>query len=50
VRGDGHLDRGRPEKLIDCAQLAEEIVGHPLPGKVLRAGSLKRFRDAALAA
>jgi len=38
------------EKLIDCAQMAEEIVGHPLPGKVLRAGSLKRFRDAALAA
>lgn len=38
------------EKLIECAQLAEEIVGHPLPGKVLRAGSLKRFRDAALAA
>ena len=37
------------EKLIACAQLAEEIVGHPLPGKVLRAGSLKRFRDAALA-
>jgi hypothetical protein len=27
--------------------MAEEIVGHPLPGKVLRAGSLKRFRDAA---
>jgi len=38
------------EKLIECAQMAEEIVGHPLPGKVLRAGSLKRFRDAALAA
>src|SRR5258705_13624473 len=34
------------EKLIDCAQMAEEIVGHPLPGKVLRAGSLKRFRGA----
>jgi hypothetical protein len=27
--------------------MAEEIVGHPLPGKVLRAGSLQRFRDAA---
>ena len=38
------------EKLIECAQLAEDIVGHPLPGKVLRAGSLKRFRDAAVAA
>lgn len=35
------------EQLIACAQMAEEIVGHPLPGKVLRAGSLKRFRAAA---
>ena len=34
------------EKLIECAQMAEEIVGHPLPGKVLRAGSLKWFREA----
>ncbi|MEO9228432.1 MAG: hydroxymethylglutaryl-CoA lyase [Devosia sp.] len=33
------------EKLIECAQLAEEIVGHPLPGKVLRAGSLAPFRN-----
>lgn len=32
------------EKLIECAQLAEEIVGHPLPGKVMRAGSLAHFR------
>ncbi len=32
------------EKLIACAQLAEDIVGHPLPGKVQRAGSLARFR------
>lgn len=32
------------EKLIECAQMAEDIVGHPLPGKVLRAGSLARFR------
>jgi len=34
------------EKLIACAHLAEEIVGHPLPGKVQRAGSLARFRTA----
>lgn len=33
------------EKLIECAQMAEDIVGHPLPGKVLRAGSLARFRE-----
>ena len=32
------------EKLLDCARLAEEIVGHPLPGSVMKGGSLKRFR------
>jgi len=32
------------ERLIACAHLAEEIVGHPLPGKVQRAGSLAHFR------
>ena len=32
------------ERLIECAHLAEGIVGHPLPGKVQRAGSLARFR------
>jgi hydroxymethylglutaryl-CoA lyase len=34
------------EKLIECARLAEEIVGHPLPGSVMKGGSLKRFRGA----
>jgi len=34
------------EKLLDCARLAEEIVGHPLPGSVMKGGSLKRFRGA----
>lgn len=34
------------EKLIECARLAEEIVGHPLPGSVMRGGSLKRLRSA----
>ena len=33
------------DALIDCARLAEEIVGHPLPGKVMHAGSLSRFRQ-----
>ena len=32
------------EKLIECAHLAEDIVGHELPGKVQRAGSLAHFR------
>jgi hydroxymethylglutaryl-CoA lyase len=32
------------EKMIECAHLAEDIVGHALPGKVQRAGSLARFR------
>ena len=29
--------------LIACAQLAETVVGHPLPGRVMRGGSLTRF-------
>ena len=33
------------ERLIECARLAEEIVGHPLPGSVMRGGSLKRLRE-----
>lgn len=32
------------EALIGCARMAEEIVGHPLPGKLMRAGTLGRFR------
>lgn len=32
------------ERLIDCARMAEEIVGHPLPGKVMRGGSLAPFK------
>jgi hydroxymethylglutaryl-CoA lyase len=34
------------EKLIECAALAEEIVGHPLPSKLLRGGTLNRIREA----
>lgn len=33
------------EQLIECAHLAEDIVGHSLPGKVQRAGSLAQFRN-----
>lgn len=32
------------DALIDCALLAEDIVGHPLPGSVMRGGGLNRFR------
>ena len=34
------------EALIGCARLAEEIVGHPLPGSVMRGGSLRQLRQA----
>ena len=33
------------QKMIDCANLAEEIVGHPLPGSVMRGGSLRALRE-----
>ena len=32
------------EKMIECARLAEDIVGHPLPGRVMKAGSLTQYR------
>jgi hydroxymethylglutaryl-CoA lyase len=32
------------EALAECARLAEDIVGHPLPGSVMKGGSLKRLR------
>jgi hydroxymethylglutaryl-CoA lyase len=35
------------DALIDCARLAEEVVGHPLPGSVMKGGDLKRFRSSA---
>lgn len=33
------------DALIECARLAETIVGHPLPGKVMHGGSLTRHRS-----
>jgi len=33
------------DKLIECAVLAEEIVGHPLPGRVKLGRNLDRIRD-----
>lgn len=35
------------EALIECARMAEELFGHALPGKLMHAGSLSRFRKAA---
>jgi len=32
------------DALIACAKLAEDIVGHPLPGSVMKGGTLARFR------
>ena len=37
------------EKLIACAALAEEVVGHQLPGELIHAGSLDAFRRRAAA-
>ena len=33
------------DRLIECALLAEEIVGHPLPGSVMKGGTLRRLRE-----
>jgi hydroxymethylglutaryl-CoA lyase len=38
------------DKLIAASILAEEIVGHPLPGSVKQGGSLSKYRAAARAA
>ncbi|MDB5732854.1 MAG: hydroxymethylglutaryl-CoA lyase [Variovorax sp.] len=32
------------DALVSCAHLAERIVGHPLPGKLMRGGTLGRWR------
>ncbi|MCC6533309.1 MAG: hydroxymethylglutaryl-CoA lyase [Burkholderiales bacterium] len=32
------------ERLIEAARLAEDIVGHPLPGSVMKGGSLRSLR------
>jgi hydroxymethylglutaryl-CoA lyase len=38
------------ERLLDVAREAEKIVGHPLPGKVMRGGHLGGYRRAIAAA
>lgn len=37
------------ERLIQCAALAEDVVGHSLPSKLLRGGSLTTIREASRA-
>jgi hydroxymethylglutaryl-CoA lyase len=32
------------DALIDCARLAEDVVGHPLPGSVMKGSSLQKYR------
>ena len=32
------------EALAECARLAEDVVGHPLPGSIMRGGSLNNLR------
>ncbi|HEX4409312.1 MAG TPA: hydroxymethylglutaryl-CoA lyase [Xanthobacteraceae bacterium] len=32
------------DALIACAKLAEDVVGHPLPGSVMKGGTLEKFR------
>jgi len=34
------------ERLLACAQLAEQVVAHPLPGSVMHGGSLRKLRAA----
>jgi len=38
------------DRLIACAALAEDVVGHPLPSKLLRGGNLATIRTASQAA
>ena len=38
------------DRLIEAANLAEKIVGHPLPGSVKQGGNLRKLREAARAA
>jgi hydroxymethylglutaryl-CoA lyase len=32
------------DALIECARLAEDVVGHPLPGAVMKGGTLQKYR------
>jgi hydroxymethylglutaryl-CoA lyase len=32
------------DALIECAKLAEDVVGHPLPGSVMKGGDFQMYR------
>jgi hydroxymethylglutaryl-CoA lyase len=32
------------DALIECAKLAEDVVGHPLPSSVMKGGDLQKYR------
>jgi hydroxymethylglutaryl-CoA lyase len=34
------------DALLECARLAEDVVGHPLPGSVMKGGTLQKHRKA----
>jgi len=38
------------DKMIACAALAEDVVGHPLPSKLLRGGNLNAIQASKVAA
>jgi hydroxymethylglutaryl-CoA lyase len=38
------------DRMIEAGQLAERVVGHPLPGKLKSGGNLERYRERARAA
>ena len=45
--GEMGIDTGVDlDALVDAAKLAEALVGHPLPGKVMKGGTLARFKNA----
>ena len=49
--GDIGIETGiNLEALIESARLAEDIVGHPLPGSVMKGGSLLKYRRSCEAA
>jgi hydroxymethylglutaryl-CoA lyase len=33
------------EAIAECGRLAEDVVGHPLPGSVMKGGSLRNLRN-----
>ena len=45
VRGDGHQDRHRSRRADRMRSISPKtIVGHPLPGSVMKGGTLQKYR------